>query len=150
APSAPYTSLSSFAYVYNSANQRTNFVNAASTFVAYTYDLIGQVTVASSTTISEDRGYLYDAAWNLNDLTNDAFGNTLSSTGSLATANTYQFSSKEYIPTVGLYYYLYRFYAPALQRWLNRDPLTELGFLVHVILSDTIRPHTFALVVSEE
>src|SRR5271168_4495707 len=48
APSGPYTSLSSFAYVYNSANQRTNFVNAASTSVAYTYDPISQLTVATS------------------------------------------------------------------------------------------------------
>lgn len=27
-----------------------------------------------------------------------------------------------------LYYYLYRFYDPNLQRWLNQDPINELGF----------------------
>ncbi len=58
----------------------------------------------------------------------DPFGNLLNSSGSLAVSNTYRFSSKEFIPSVGLYYYLYRFYDPALQRWLNRDPLGEPGF----------------------
>jgi insecticidal toxin complex protein TccC len=27
-----------------------------------------------------------------------------------------------------LVYYGYRFYEPGLQRWLNRDPINELGF----------------------
>lgn len=55
----------------------------------------------------------------------DPFGNLLTSSGSLADVNTYRFSSKEWIPTVNSYYYLYRFYVPALQRWLNRDPIGE-------------------------
>jgi RHS repeat-associated protein len=50
------------------------------------------------------------------------FGGTISSSGSLASANTYRFSSKQYHSNPGLYYYGYRFYDPALQRWLNRDP----------------------------
>jgi RHS repeat-associated protein len=59
----------------------------------------------------------------------DPFGNTLSLSGPLATANTYRFSSKEWNDNAGLYYYLYRFYDPNLQRWLNRDPLGERGFV---------------------
>lgn len=58
----------------------------------------------------------------------DPFGNTLAQYGSLAAANTYRFSSKEWNANSGLYYYLYRFYDSNLQRWLNRDPLGELGF----------------------
>ncbi len=58
----------------------------------------------------------------------DPFGNLISSSGSLAATNTYRFSSKEFIPSVSLYSYLYRFYDPGLQRWLNRDPLYESGF----------------------
>jgi RHS repeat-associated protein len=58
----------------------------------------------------------------------DAFGNTLSAAGSLASANLYRFSSKEAHPNSGLVYYLYRYYDPNLQRWPNRDPLTEPGF----------------------
>jgi RHS repeat-associated protein len=57
----------------------------------------------------------------------DPFGNLLTSSGSLAADNTYRFSSKEWIPTLKSYYYLYRFYVPALQRWLNRDPIDEWG-----------------------
>ncbi|MEJ0089794.1 MAG: RHS repeat-associated core domain-containing protein [Limisphaerales bacterium] len=53
----------------------------------------------------------------------DAFGNLLNSSGPLASDNTYRFSSKEWVPSVNGYYYLYRFYRPDLQRWLNRDPI---------------------------
>jgi len=58
----------------------------------------------------------------------DAFGNTLSAAGMLAEANLYRFSSKEAHSTSGLIYYLYRYYDANLQRWPNRDPITEEGF----------------------
>ena len=57
----------------------------------------------------------------------DAFGNMLSKSGLLADANVYRFSSKEWHANSGLAYYLYRYYDPNLQRWLNRDPIGELG-----------------------
>ena len=67
----------------------------------------------------------------------DPYGNLISSNGSLASANVYRFSSKEWVAfesgypyaVPGLYYYGYRFYAPALQRWLNRDPIGEVGWI---------------------
>jgi RHS repeat-associated protein len=59
----------------------------------------------------------------------DPYGNLISSSGALASTNTCRFSSKEYIPSAGLYYYLYRFYDPNLQRWVNRDPIDEEGGL---------------------
>jgi len=55
----------------------------------------------------------------------DPYGNTLSLSGPLASLNVYRFSSKEWNNNVGLYYYLYRFYDPNLQRWPNRDPIEE-------------------------
>lgn len=58
----------------------------------------------------------------------DPFGNTTASSGSLASANVYRFSSKEFLTNSALYCYLYRFYAPNLLRWLNSDPLGEPGF----------------------
>ncbi|HEY5909853.1 MAG TPA: RHS repeat-associated core domain-containing protein [Verrucomicrobiae bacterium] len=58
----------------------------------------------------------------------DPFGNTISSSGTLAAANVYRFSSKELHANSGLYYYLYRFYDPNTQRWLNRDSIDEPGF----------------------
>jgi RHS repeat-associated protein len=57
----------------------------------------------------------------------DLFGNAISKSGTLADANVYRFSSKEIHVNSGMYYYGQRFYDPNLQRWLNRDPLQELG-----------------------
>src|SRR5208337_2588121 len=57
----------------------------------------------------------------------DSYGNAISSYGSLASANTHRFSSKECMAGPGLYYYLYRFYDPSLERWPNRDPIEEDG-----------------------
>ena len=57
----------------------------------------------------------------------DPYGNVLSQSGSLATANVYQFSSKEYHRQSGTICYLCRWYDPHLQRWLNRDPMNEIG-----------------------
>jgi RHS repeat-associated protein len=55
----------------------------------------------------------------------DPFGNTIASGGTLEAANVYRFSSKECHTNSAMYYYLYRFYVPNLQRWLNRDPVGE-------------------------
>jgi RHS repeat-associated protein len=57
----------------------------------------------------------------------DPFGNVLSQSGPLADANVYRFSSKEIHANSGVFYYLYRWYDPTLQRWLNRDPIDEAG-----------------------
>ena len=57
----------------------------------------------------------------------DPFGNTLSQSGPSAAANLYRFSSKEFHVNSGLVYYLYRFYDPNLQRWINRDPLGDVA-----------------------
>jgi RHS repeat-associated protein len=60
----------------------------------------------------------------------DPYGNLISSSGTLAAANVYRFSSKEWQVNSGLVYYGYRWYSPSVQRWPNRDPLGELGFEV--------------------
>lgn len=57
----------------------------------------------------------------------DAYGNLLASSGTYASVNTYRFSSKMVHDASGLYYYGLRWYAPNLQRWLNRDPIGEAG-----------------------
>ena len=64
------STLDSALYSYNTGSQRTAYTNAAGAYVLYSYDPIGQLKVADSSTNSEDRGYAYDAAWNLNYLTN--------------------------------------------------------------------------------
>jgi RHS repeat-associated protein len=82
----------------------------------YHADGNGNVTCLLATNQSVVARYLYDP-----------YGNPLAATGPLAEANLYRFSSKEWHPQSGLVYYGYRFYDPSLQRWVNRDPLQELG-----------------------
>jgi RHS repeat-associated protein len=57
----------------------------------------------------------------------DPYGNTLYAVGPLAAANPYRFSGKEWHAASGLYDYGFRQYQPNLQRWLNQDPIQELG-----------------------
>ena len=80
----------------------------------YHADGNGNVTSLVGTNLAVVASYKYDP-----------YGRTISSSGSLASANVYRFSSKEIHPESGMYYYLYRFYDPNVQRWLNRDPLLE-------------------------
>ena len=63
--------LDSAAYGFNQANQRTTYTNAAGTYVQYGYDNIGQLKVGTSSVSTENRGYYYDTAWNLNRRTNN-------------------------------------------------------------------------------
>jgi RHS repeat-associated protein len=60
----------------------------------------------------------------------EAFGKVLSMSGPLAEPNSYRFSSKEEHVPSALVYYLYRYYRPELQRWLNNDPLGDRASLV--------------------
>jgi RHS repeat-associated protein len=74
--------------------------------------------------------YLVDSSQNLAaSYRYDPYGNTVSSSGTLANANVYRFSSKEIHVNSGMYYFLYRFYDPNLQRWINKDPIDERGGL---------------------
>ena len=82
------------------------------------YDSNGNVTRyldASGRTVAQ---YVYDA-----------FGGTISASGPLADAFRFRFSTKYNDAETGLYYYGYRFYSPALRRWLTRDPSEERGGL---------------------
>jgi RHS repeat-associated protein len=74
--------------------------------------------------------YLVDGSQNLAATYRyDAFGNTLSSSGTEASANLYRFSSREIHADSGMYIYLYRFYDPLSERWINRDPLEDHAFV---------------------
>ena len=57
----------------------------------------------------------------------DAFGGTISKSGTMADDFRNRFSTKYYDAETRLYYYGYRFYNPAMHRWLNRDPIEEDG-----------------------
>ena len=57
----------------------------------------------------------------------DAFGRTITQSGTMADAFPFRFSTKYYDAESGLYYYGYRYYSPELGRWLTRDPIEEDG-----------------------
>ena len=59
----------------------------------------------------------------------DAFGKTVTQSGPLSGFFRHRFSTKYHDSETDLYYYGYRFYAPSLMRWLNRDPIGEVGGL---------------------
>ena len=86
--------------------------SSSSTF--YGYDLGGNVTTLTDISGAQVGSYTYDA-----------WGNTVASSGARAGENPYRFSSKEAL--AGFYSYGYRFYAPGLGRWINRDPIEENG-----------------------
>ena len=65
------STLDSAVYGYDLAGERTAYTNAAGTYVAYSYDPVGQLTVGDSSVSSENVGYDYDAAWNLHYRTNN-------------------------------------------------------------------------------
>ncbi len=80
--------------------------------------------------------YLYDGKGNVTGLLGasgqvvqtyqyDPFGNAMGSSGAIN--QPMRFSTKSYDDKTGLSYYGYRFYAPALGRWMTRDPLGEKG-----------------------
>ena len=57
----------------------------------------------------------------------DPYGRPTAMSGPLAGVNPFWFSSQLYDADTGFVHYLYRVYAPSLQRWLNRDPIGEEG-----------------------
>jgi RHS repeat-associated protein len=97
------------------------------------------MTARSETPVTFDHSYYHsDANGNVTMLINnnqavvakylfDAFGNTLSLSGSKALVNSYRFSSKPIHELSGLYDYLYRYYHPKTQRWCQMDPIQEAG-----------------------
>ena len=130
------------------ANQRTKQTIDSGIYWDYLYVDAGQLysaqgyTSGGSPITSWNRGYRYDPSWNmtartnhttplsdtvnnLNQVTNSPVGDhTFNGNGNM-TAEAPGTSTAR--PSSTLYYYGYRFYNPYLQRWLNRDPIGELG-----------------------
>jgi len=92
---------------------------AGTHFVAY--DGNGNIVVLSAASDgSETARYEYGP-----------FGEPIRVTGpARATLNPFRFSTKRTCNTTDLVVYEYRAYSPALGRWLSRDPIGELGFML--------------------
>ncbi|MBR4171112.1 MAG: RHS repeat-associated core domain-containing protein, partial [Kiritimatiellae bacterium] len=80
------------------------------------YDANGNVTAYVSETGAVVAEYEYDA-----------FGNTISQSGSLSDTFRHRFSTKPWIVALGVYDFGERLYSPELRRWLSRDPIEEDG-----------------------
>ncbi|MCP4346877.1 MAG: RHS repeat-associated core domain-containing protein, partial [Desulfobacterales bacterium] len=86
--------------------------------------------------------YFYDANGNVGQLANaadgsiaahyeyDPFGNIIKAEGEYKDSNPYRFSTKYFDAETGLIYYGFRHFSPELGRWINRDPLEELGSMI--------------------
>ena len=120
-------------YVGMDVVQERDGNNAVVTSYARTGNIGGML---ARTTSSGSSFYDYDGAGNVTTLTDaagaqvgsytyDAWGNTVTSSGTKAGENPYRFSTKEAIG--GLYSYGFRFYSPGIGRWINRDPISESG-----------------------
>ena len=93
------------------------FVNSEiSQFYIHTYDGNGNTSELIKPTGGASAHYQYDP-----------FGKEIISIGSVASLNTYRFSTKPLDSIVGLNYYGYRFYLSETGTWLNRDPMEERG-----------------------
>ena len=90
--------------------------DASGSLAEYHYDFNGNVVALADPS----------APQLLAEYTYDPFGKRLSASGPLAAANPFRFSTKIEEET-GWNYYGYRFYAPELGRWPNRDPIGEEG-----------------------
>jgi RHS repeat-associated protein len=98
----------------------------------------GLLSISENTTV---QNFTYDSNGNVSEIINastgellahyeyDSFGNTTVATGTRANSNVWRFSTKSFDDSSKLYYYGYRFYNPIFSRWLNRDPLDEMGGL---------------------
>jgi RHS repeat-associated protein len=84
--------------------------------IYYHSDGMGNVTTLFDKYQTLEGRYLYDS-----------YGNIVGKWGPYADVNLYRYSSKQFLPLSGLYYYGGRFYDPNLQRFVNQDPLGILG-----------------------
>ena len=55
------------------------------------------------------------------------FGQKLSESGNAASLNPIQFSSEQFDADLNLVYYNFRYYFPAIGKWLTKDPIREMG-----------------------
>ncbi|SHK49606.1 RHS repeat-associated core domain-containing protein, partial [Rubritalea squalenifaciens DSM 18772] len=79
----------------------------------------------------------------------DAFGKTVVENGTLAGNFFHRFSTKQWNPLAELYYYGYRFYAPETGRWINRDPISDLGSVAYRASMPELVQRKFEMLATE-
>jgi RHS repeat-associated protein len=115
----------------------------------YTYDANGNVgqLVAWAPELTTPPGE-WSAARLVAHYEYDPYGGVTAQSGSYAAANPVRFSTKYWDDETGLGYWGYRYYNPALGRWISRDPLGEhddVGLYRYVKNSATTAVDPFGL-----
>jgi RHS repeat-associated protein len=135
------TMVSDNRYVYDGARITQERDGANNVLREYTWGLdqvggIGGLLHLNQNGV--DYSYLYEGKGNVTTVLDsagavaaayqyDPFGRRRAQTGSLT--QSMQFSTKLYDDQTGLSYYGYRFFAPAIGRWMTRDPRGEVDGL---------------------
>ena len=117
--------------------------------------MLAVTTSRSDSAIASSLLYLYDGNGNVAALVDPVttesaaayeyspFGKTLVAHGPLADANPFRFSAKYTDTETGLVYYGYRYYESELGRWINRDPVGEVGGVnVYVFIENDAMENT--------
>jgi RHS repeat-associated protein len=105
------------------------------------YDVAATSTYYYFADANKNIGQLMDSSGNaVAKYEYSPFGVQTSSTGAYAATNPFRFSSEYYDSETELVYYNYRYYSPALGKWLSRDPIEEEGGsnLYTMVLNDPI------------
>lgn len=104
-------------YEYGLDLERMKNIGASSYY--YHTDALGSVRKLTDVNQNITDSYLYDA-----------FGNTLSSSGS--SGNAYKFTGERYDGSAGLLYLRARYYDPEIGRFMSRDPIEDVNLYVYV------------------
>ena len=129
-----------FVYDNSKLAEELNALNNNTKIKCYTWQpgIIG-LDSPLSLTIGEDFYYYQvDANKNVTTLSDknadilayynySPFGENITANGTIASENTFCFSSEYYDKETGLLYYNYRYYSPNLGRWIKRDIIEEIN-----------------------
>ncbi|MBM7616427.1 RHS repeat domain-containing protein [Alkaliphilus hydrothermalis] len=104
-------------YTYDSEDNPATMTKGGAT---YYYHINGHGDVVSLTDENSNVVASYDY---------DAYGNIISQTGIMASANPYRYSSYRYDEVTGLYYLMARYYDANIGRFVTRDPFQGVVYL---------------------
>lgn len=127
-------------FVYNEYLQISELDQDSNIVKTYVWDpTAGQASRPFAMITSDDTYfYTHDANKNVTELTTASgliaahyeyspFGALTNVTGVLANTNPFTFSSEYLDAELGIIYYNYRHYNPAVGKWISRDPIEEKG-----------------------
>ncbi len=104
---------------------------------------IGGLLARVDQATGKEHFYFYDGNGNVGQLVDaaddslaasyeyDPYGNIISKIGSHVDVNPFWFSTRYHNQKTGLSSYPFRYYIPELGKWLNRDPVNELGGMIY-------------------